>query len=114
MKQATHNPLKKKICGLLQDDRVEEVNTILAEAECFSLVDVNLRSANLQGLHVDGIDFSNAYFRSANMKGLDMRNCNLEGASIHGAQIGGVFFPKALPPEEILLSVTQGTRLRYR
>jgi len=108
------NPLQKKICKLLQDDRVEEVNAILADMDNFSLADANLRSTNLRSLHVDGIDFSNAYFRSANLKGLDLRTCSLEGASLHGAQIAGTYFPDLLSPEEILLSVKSGTRLRYR
>jgi uncharacterized protein YjbI with pentapeptide repeats len=114
MEEATHKLSKKKICRLLQDDRVEEVNAILADMDNCSLADANLRSTNLRGLHVDGIDFSNAYFRSANLKGLDMRTCILEGASLHGAQIAGTYFPDVLSPEEILLSVTSGTRLRYR
>ncbi len=114
MEETTHNPLEKKICGLLQDNRVEEVNAMLADIDDFSLAGANLRSANLQGLHADGIDFSNAYLRSANLKGLDMRSCKLEGASLHSAKIAGTYFPDQLMPEEILLSVTHGTRLRYR
>jgi uncharacterized protein YjbI with pentapeptide repeats len=114
MEETTHSPSKKKICRLLQDDKVEEVNAILADEDNISLADANLRSANLQGMHVDGIDFSNAYFRSANLKGLDMRTCTLEGASLHGAKIAGTYFPDVLTPEEILLSVTHGTRLRYK
>ena len=114
MEKTTHNPLSKDICTLLQDNRVDEANAMLADADSFSLAGENLRSANLQGLHVAGIDFSNTYFRSANMKGLDMRTCNMEGASLHGARIAGVYFPDSLTPEEILLSVTHGTRLRYK
>ena len=114
MEEAADNPIKKKICKLLQDDRVEEVNAILADMDDFSLADANLRSTNLQGLHVHGLDLSNAYLRSANLKGLDMRACPLEGASLHGAQIAGTYFPAELSADEILLSVTSGTRLRYR
>jgi hypothetical protein len=114
MKEATHSLSCKDICKLLQDDKIEEVNAILADIADFSLAGANLRSANLHGLHVDGLDFSNAYFRSANLKGLDMRRCNLEGASLHGAKIAGVYFPDTLAPEEILLSVMHGTRLRHK
>ncbi len=114
MEEITHNSLKKKICRLLQDDRIEEANAILADMDNFSLADTNLRSTNLRGLDVEGIDFSNAYFRSANLKGLDMRTCILEGASLHGAMIAGTYFSDVLAPEEILLSVTHGTRLRYK
>ena len=114
MEENANNSIKNKICRMLQDDRVEEVNAILADTDNISMADANLRSANLQGLHVEKMDFSNAYLRSANLKGLDLRSCSLEGASMHGAQIAGTYFPNDLSPEEILLSVTNGTRLRHR
>jgi len=114
METKLHHPSKEEICKLLQEDCIEQANTLLAGITGFSLAGANLRSANLQGLHADGIDFSNAYLRSANLKGLDLRSCTLEGASLHGAKIAGTYFPDSLTAEEILLSVTHGTRLRYR
>jgi len=114
MEENANNSIRNKICRMLQDDRVEEVNAILADIENFSMAGANLRSANLRGLHVDGMDFSNAHLRSANLKGLDLRTCSLEGASMHSAQIAGTYFPDELSAEEILLSVTNGTRLRHR
>ena len=113
MNETAHHPTSKDICKLLQDDKVDQANALLANVKGFSLSGANMRSANLQGFHADGIDFSNAYLRSANLKGLDMRNCNLEGASLHGAKIAGAYFPETLAPDEIMLSVTYGTRLRY-
>lgn len=114
MHEPAHHPLSKEICKLLQDNKAEQANTLLENVDDFSLAGANMRSANLQGFKVHGIDLSNAYLRSANMKGLDMRSCNLEGASLHGAKIAGAYFPDDLTPEEIQMSVTHGTRLRYR
>ena len=114
MERASHHPAKEDICKLLQEDCVEQANALLAGVAGFSLSGANLRSANLQGLHAERIDFSNAYLRAANLKGVDLRSCNLEGASLHGAKIAGTYFPDSLTAEEILLSVTHGTRLRYR
>lgn len=74
----------------------------------------DFRALRLCGLNVEGIDFSNSYFRLADLRGLDLRTCNLEGASLHAADISGCYFPKELSPDEIAMSVEQGTRMRYR
>ncbi|MBL4638304.1 MAG: pentapeptide repeat-containing protein, partial [Proteobacteria bacterium] len=61
-----------------------------------------------------GLDFSNSYFRQADLRGVDFSNCDsLEGASIHAAKISGVYFPKEIRSDELLLSLEHGTRLRY-
>ena len=37
----------------------------------------------------------------------------MEGASISSANISGTYFPKELSPQEIMLSLRTGARLRY-
>jgi hypothetical protein len=48
------------------------------------------------------------------LRGIDFSQTCLEGASINGARISGVYFPPELSPEEIVLSIEHGTRLRYK
>ena len=64
-------------------------------------------------IDADGIDFGNCYFRQADLRGIDFSNSHMEGASVNGAKISGCFFPKELTAEEINLSLTHGTRMRY-
>ena len=78
-------------------------------------------SSQDQGPHVGGkrtnaqdLDLSNCYLRQTDLRGIDLSTARLEGASINGAKISGTYFPKALSPEEITLSLVHGTRLRYR
>jgi uncharacterized protein YjbI with pentapeptide repeats len=99
---------------LLREGRMDEFNTRRENGENCDLKSADFRGVDLTGLNADGLDFSHCYFRMSNLRGIDFSNTRLEGASIHGAQISGVFFPAALEPAEILLSLEHGTRMRYR
>jgi uncharacterized protein YjbI with pentapeptide repeats len=99
---------------LLRDGLIEEFNQQVAAGKSVDLTNSDFRHLNLQGLNAMGLDFSNSYFRQADLRGIDFSQCvSLEGASIHGAKISGVYFPLALAPEEIRLSLEHGTRMRY-
>lgn len=107
----SHDPLYR----LLRDGQIEQFNQRVKSGEVADLTSCDFRHTNLQGLIADKLDLSNGYFRQADLRGIDFRACkSLEGASIHGAKISGVYFPEALSPEEITLSLQHGTRLRYR
>lgn len=106
--------LDNELFALLREDRIEEFNArIEAGEEPPNLVGANLRGCDLRGLKAAGMDLRNAYLRGADLRGLDLRNTELEGASIRKTQLSGTFFPKALSPQEILMSLELGTRLRY-
>lgn len=98
---------------LLRDECVAEFNTRRAKGEAVNLRGVDLRGLDLRNLQLDGLDLGDAYFRGCDLRGLDFRKANIEGASLVSANISGCYFPKPLRPEEILLSVTHGIRLRY-
>jgi uncharacterized protein YjbI with pentapeptide repeats len=102
------------MCMLLREEKMEAFSKRWAQGERCDLTGMDFRGMDLRKLNVEGVDFSNSYFRQADLRGLNMSTCNLEGASIRGAQISGTFFPKALSPEEILLSLNHGIRMRYR
>ncbi|MDH5179782.1 MAG: pentapeptide repeat-containing protein [Gammaproteobacteria bacterium] len=98
---------------LLRDGKIDEFNKRKAAGEQCDLTGCDFRNIDLRGLAADGIDFSNSYFHQADLRGVDLRKANLAGASINGARISGVYFPAALAPEEINLSLMHGTRMRY-
>jgi uncharacterized protein YjbI with pentapeptide repeats len=99
---------------LLREGKVDEFNQRIAAGETANLSGCDFRHLNLQGLNTSGLDFSNSYFRQADLRGIDFSGCDsLDGASIHGAKISGVYFPKEIRAEEILLSLEHGTRMRY-
>lgn len=99
---------------LLHHEKIAEFNSRHEEAKAALLKGGNYRGLDLRNLNADGLDFSDAYFRGADLRGIDFRNTILEGASMIDAKISGCYFPKELSPEEIRLSITQGTRLRYQ
>ena len=98
---------------LLRHGDIEAFNAKLAEgAEC-SLKGADLRGIDLRNMNAAGLDMSQSYLRQADLRGIDFTETNLEGASINGAKISGTYFPKELRAEEILLSLSHGTRMRY-
>lgn len=99
---------------LLREGKIDDFNSRKVSGESCDLKSSDFRNVDLTGLDAKGLDLSNCYFRMSNLRGIDFSNTRLEGASIHGAQISGVFFPAALEPDEILLSLEHGTRMRYK
>ena len=99
---------------LLRDEQVTEFNRRRPAGAACDMRGLSFRGRDLRNLEASGIDFRDAYFRDADLRGIDFRAANLEGASLASAKISGVFFPDALTPEEIRMSVEYGTRLRYR
>jgi len=98
---------------LLREGEIVEFNKRRAAGETCELTGTDLSRLDLREMNADGLDLSNAYFRMTDLRGIDFRNARLEGASFASANISGCYFPAQLPAEEILLSVTQGVRVRY-
>jgi uncharacterized protein YjbI with pentapeptide repeats len=98
---------------LLRHGHIDEFNQRVANGESCDLRGGDFRGSDLRKLNASGLDLGDCYFRQADLRGIDFSESNLEGASISGAKISGTYFPKELRAEEILLSLTHGTRLRY-
>ena len=103
-----------KLNMMLREENIEGANSLLAQGFEVDFAATDFRALDLRGLNTKGLDFSDSYFRMSNLRGLDFRTCNMEGASLHAAQITGCYFPKELSPEEVIMSVEHGTRMRYR
>ena len=99
---------------LLRAEDIEGFNRERQQHTSLDLREGDFRGLDLRGLNAAGIDFRDAYFRNADLRGVDLREACLEGASLAHAQISGSYFPVELSAAEILMSVQQGTRLRYR
>ena len=100
---------------LLRDEKVKEFNALKHKGEpipSFELCD--FRGLDLRGLDAKGLNLGGAYFRGADLRGIDFREAQLEGASIAATKISGCYFPTGLQPDEIIMSMTHGTRMRYR
>lgn len=102
-----------KMYKLLRESKIAEFNKRKAAGEAYDLTHCDFRSLDLRGLDAKGVNFSHAYFRQADLRGIDFSQSNLEGASLNGSKISGCYFPKGLSAEEIALSLTHGTRMRY-
>jgi uncharacterized protein YjbI with pentapeptide repeats len=106
--------LDSPLYTMLRNDNVAGFNQEKPKSGVIDFTGGDFRGLDLRNLDTTGIDFTDAYFRSADLRGLDLSNTPMEGASIAHAQISGVFFPRELTADEILMSVNFGTRLRYR
>ncbi|QEY59565.1 pentapeptide repeat-containing protein [Pseudomonas sp. C27(2019)] len=107
--------LEHPLFQLLSEEKVDDFNLQKAQyldAGVLNLQGADLRGLNLRGLDAAGIDFRDAYFRSCDLRGIDFRAAQLEGASINRAKISGCYFADNLRAEEVLLSLTTGTRMR--
>jgi uncharacterized protein YjbI with pentapeptide repeats len=72
----------------------------------------DLRGVDFRNVKVDKLILRDSYLRDADLRGCDLRGVDMNGASIHNAKISGTYFPYALAPAEIQLSLAYGTRLR--
>ena len=99
---------------LLREGKVDEFNQRKAAGEACDLTQCDFRNVDLRGIEADGLDFSNSYFHHSDLRAVDLRQACMEGASINGARISGTYFPDELTAEEINLSLTHGTRMRYK
>jgi uncharacterized protein YjbI with pentapeptide repeats len=98
---------------LLREGKIDDFNHACAKGESPDLINADLRGLGLRGLNADGLDLRGCYFRQADLRGVDFSKTNLDGASVHAAKISGCLFPNEISADEINLSLTHGTRMRY-
>ena len=98
---------------LLREGKIGDFNQACANGEVPDLINADMRGLSLQGLNADGLDLQGCYFRQADLRGIDFSKAQLDGASVHASKISGCLFPTELSANEIALSLTHGTRMRY-
>lgn len=98
---------------LLREEKIKEFNTRRADGEPVDLRNCDFRGLDLRGLDVVNLDFSGSYFRQTDLRGINFSSACLRECSINGAKISGVYFPTELSPDEINMSLSHGTRMRY-
>jgi uncharacterized protein YjbI with pentapeptide repeats len=98
---------------LLREGKIDDFNHAFAKGESPDLINADMRGLNLKGLNAAGLNLQGCYFRQADLRGIDFSKANLDGASIHAAKISGCLFPADISADEITLSLTHGTRMRY-
>ena len=99
---------------LLREEKIEEFNRRRAAGEAVHFAGLDFRGLDLRGMNADNIVFSNGYFRQTDLRGVDLSTCRLDGASICNAKISGTYFPAYLSAQELMMSLTHGTRMRAR
>jgi uncharacterized protein YjbI with pentapeptide repeats len=98
---------------LLREENIKEFNVRRADGEPVDLRNCDFRGLDLRGLDVVNLDFSGSYFRQSDLRGINFSMACLKECSINGAKISGVYFPVELSPDEINMSLSHGTRMRY-
>lgn len=97
---------------MLAKEDVEEFNKAREQGKETDLRHCNFRGLDLRGANLNGLDLSGAYFRAADLRGINFSKCKMNGVSIGDAQISGCYFPATIPANEIIMSVSYGTRMR--
>lgn len=105
--------LDNALYKMLRDEDIDGFNRARASGESADLRSGDFRGLDLREMNAHGLDMSNAYFRGADLRGIDFSHTRLEGASIAQANISGCLFPKEISASELMMSLNQGTRLRY-
>jgi uncharacterized protein YjbI with pentapeptide repeats len=91
---------------------LERFRQLTADQKQVDFSNTDLRGTDLRKVDLTKIVLRGAYLKECDLRGQDMRHMDLAGVSIHGAKIGGVYFPDDFDANEILMSVSLGTRLR--
>lgn len=97
---------------LLRSENIKMFNAARAAGKIGDLRNCNLRGLDLRGANFSGLDLTGIYFRNADLRGIDFSTCIMDGASIGDAQISGCLFPANIPANELIMSVSYGTRIR--
>jgi uncharacterized protein YjbI with pentapeptide repeats len=72
----------------------------------------NLRGGQFMGCTFAGTNLEGADLKGANLSGSDLRAANLRYANLFHCSVYKAVFPDEFSPEELLLSLKEGTRLR--
>lgn len=102
-----------ELVRLLREDQIDEFNE-RAKQSPPRLENADLRMMDLRRADLVKANLRGAYLRNADLRGVDLSDADLAGASLHDARISGCLFPPSIPAEEILLSMSHGTRMRSR
>ncbi len=106
---------KNKFHELLRDGNIDEFNREVSLLEDrVNLENCNLRGLDLRKANLKRANLKDSYLKMADLRGVDLSEALLQGASLNKARISGVYFPKEISAEEILLSVEHGTRIRIK
>jgi uncharacterized protein YjbI with pentapeptide repeats len=103
---------KNHLYLLLRKEKVNEFNAAVAPLKEYNLQNVNLRGRDLSSANLKYADLSGAYLANCNLRAVNLCHAKLEGASMHRTKISGVYFPKNVSAQEIINTVTYGTRIR--
>ena len=87
-------------------------NRYASEADVVDLADADLRGLDLRKVDLRKVVLHGAYLREVDLRGQDLRGLDLEGCSLRCAKVSGAYFPANVRPEEILMSLQHGTRIR--
>ena len=91
---------------------METFKRLTCETDTIDYSNADLRGCDFRNVDLAKIVILGAYLKEADLRGCDLRRHDLSGCSLHNAKIGGAWFPEQIHPQEIMLSVQHGTRIR--
>ena len=72
----------------------------------------SLRGVDFRRVDMRRINIQGSYLRGADLRGVDLRAHDLEGCSFHDSIISGSYLPPNVTPDEVIMSIRHGTRIR--
>lgn len=105
----------QKALELIQEERFLEFNNYVeSNGGEVDLSNAHLRAYDIRKCNLKKANLSGAYLRASDLRSCDLSEATLVGASMKEAKVSGVLFPENLDPNEIMMSLVHGTRLRIR
>ena len=103
----------EKALVLIQEEHIDAFNRYAeANGGVVDLSNAHLRAYDLRKCKLRKANLTGAYMRASDLRSVDLSEANLDGASIKEAKVSGVSFPRNLSPQELMMSLAHGTRLR--
>ena len=105
-------PKEKEAFHRLHNHEIDQFHQQIEGKKEVDFSDCSLRGVDFRRVDMQRIVIRGSYLRGADLRGVDLRTHDLEGCSFHDAMISGSYLPPNVEPDEVMMSVKYGTRIR--
>lgn len=105
-------PKEKEAFHRLHNHEIDQFHQQIEGKKEVDFSQCSLRGVDFRRVDMQRIIIRGSYLRGADLRGVDLRQHDLEGCSFHDTMISGCYLPSNVDPNEIMMSVSLGTRIR--
>ncbi|MEE2960073.1 MAG: pentapeptide repeat-containing protein [Myxococcota bacterium] len=105
-------PKDKEAFHLLHNHEIDRFHQKIEGMKEVDFSGCSLRGVDFRRVDMRRINIQGSYLRGADLRGVDLRAHDLEGCSFHDSIISGSYLPPNVTPDEVIMSIRHGTRIR--